>query len=28
MKKNSKKPVVLYNNKIMDQKLEDTDITN
>lgn len=28
MKKNSKKPVVLHNSKIMDQKLEDTDITN
>jgi predicted tellurium resistance membrane protein TerC len=28
MKKNSKKPVVLYNSKIMDEKLEDTDITN
>ena len=28
MKKNSKKPVVLHNNKIIDRKLEDTDITN
>ena len=28
MKKNSKKPVVLYNNKIMDEKLKDTDVTN
>jgi len=28
MKKNSKKPVALHNNKIMDKKLEDTDITN
>ena len=28
MKKNSKKPVVLHNNKIMDQKLKDTDVTN
>ena len=28
MKKNSKKPVVLHNSKIMDHKLEDTDITN
>ena len=28
MKKNSKKPVVLYNNKIMDEKLKDADVTN
>ena len=28
MKKNSKKPVALHNNKIIDKKLEDTDITN
>jgi predicted tellurium resistance membrane protein TerC len=28
MKKNSKKPVVLHNNKIMDIELEDTDITD
>lgn len=28
MKKNSKKPVVLFNNKIMDEKLKDTDVTN
>ncbi|WP_329804721.1 TerC family protein [Flavobacterium facile] len=28
MKKNSKKPVVLHNSKIMDKKLEDSDVTN
>jgi predicted tellurium resistance membrane protein TerC len=28
MKKNNSKPVVLYNNKIMDEKLNDSDITN
>ncbi len=28
MKKNNKKPVILYNSKIMDEKLEDTDLTN
>ncbi len=28
MKRNSKKPVVLYNNKIMDEKLKDADVTN
>ncbi len=28
MKKNSKKPVILHNNKIIDKKLEDTDVTN
>jgi len=28
MKKNSKKPVALHNNKIIDKKLEDTDLTN
>jgi predicted tellurium resistance membrane protein TerC len=28
MKKNSKKPVVLYNSKIMDEKLNDADVTN
>jgi len=28
MKKNSKKPVVLFNNKIMDEKLKDADVTN
>lgn len=28
MKKNSKKPVVLHNSKIMDKKLEDMDITD
>ena len=28
MKKSSKKPVVLHNSKILDKKLEDTDITN
>ncbi len=28
MKKNSKKPVALHNNKIIDKKLEDSDITN
>lgn len=28
MKRNSKKPVVLHNSKIMDQKLEDGDVTN
>ena len=28
MKKNNKKPVILYNSKIMDEKLEDADVTN
>ena len=28
MKKNSKKPVVLHNSKIMDKKLEDSDVMN
>jgi hypothetical protein len=28
MKKNSKKPVVLHNSKILDKKLEDSDVTN
>ena len=28
MKKNSKKPVILYNSKIMDEKLNDADVTN
>ena len=28
MKKNNKKPVILYNSKIMDEKLKDTDLTN
>lgn len=28
MKKNNKKPVILYNSKIMDEKLNDADITN
>jgi len=28
MKKNSKKPVILYNSKIMDEKLNDSDVTN
>ncbi|WP_353168747.1 TerC family protein [Flavobacterium sp.] len=28
MKKNNKKPVVLYNNKIIDEKLKDADVTN
>jgi predicted tellurium resistance membrane protein TerC len=28
MKKNNQKPVVLYNSKIMDEKLNDTDVTN
>lgn len=28
MKKNNKKPVILYNSKIMDEKLEDGDVTN
>lgn len=28
MKKNSKKPVILYNSKIMDEKLEDADVSN
>lgn len=28
MKKNSKKPVILHNNKIIDKKLEDSDVMN
>ena len=28
MKKNSKKPVILHNSKIIDKKLEDSDVTN